>query len=267
LLLARYDAGDHFTTYSLQPDKSIWKEILSDETPNTSGIWNPKEDSIGVGAAFQGERMGTIYVKPLDGSGAPRPLLGSSFTAKFPQSWSRPANAIAYMDGYSETTKRDIYVLPLDAGAQPRCIACGPANEILPSFSPDGRWIAYTSDGSGRNEIYVQHYPGQAAPIRVSPECGQNSLWAPSGREIYYRQGNAVWAIGFDASSGKPGKTRRMFSGKYEPNGNWNRDWLISPDGSRFLMLKAKDDPPDYRRIQVVVNWFEELRKTVAENQ
>jgi serine/threonine-protein kinase len=267
LLLARYDSGDHFTTYSMRSGKSSWKEVLSGETPNTSAIWNPKGDSVAVGAAFQGERMGTIYVKPLDGAAAPRPLLGSSYTGKFPQSWSRPANAIVYADGYSETTKRDIYVLPLDTGAQPRCIACGPANEILPSFSPDGRWIAYTSDESKTDEIYVQRYPGPPAPIRVSREGGRNSLWAPSGREIYYWQGDAVWAVGFDASTGQPGKPRRLFSGKYEHSSNWNRDWLISPDGTRFLLLKAKDEPADYRRIQVVVNWFEELRKTVASGQ
>ena len=118
-----------------------------------------------------------------------------------------------------------------------------------------------TSDGSGRNEIYVQHYPGQAAPIRVSPEGGQNSLWAPSGREIYYQLRNEIWAIGFDPKTGKTGKPRELFAGPYDAGRSlWNRDMLISHDGSRFLMLKVVNDPPDYRQIQVVVNWFRELR-------
>jgi Tol biopolymer transport system component len=192
--------------------------------------------------------------------------LGAGYAARYAYSWSQAANAIAYAEGYYEKTKRDVYVLPLRPGGAPECVACTRDNETLPSFSPDGHWIAYTNDHSSRHEIWVQRYPGSSAPVRVSSEGGENSLWAPSGNEIFYRWKNEVWAVGFDPATGKPGNARLLFSGNYERGDFWNRDWLISPDGTRFLMLKIVDDPPDYRRIQVIVNWFEELRTSVKGN-
>ena len=217
-----------------------------------------------IAGRYQGERFETLYLKPLDASGGERPLLSDAYSGKFPQAWSGAANAIAYTEGYHEATKRDIYVLPMTPGATPRCIACTPEDDIMPAFSPDGRWIAYTSGVTGHFEIYAQRYPGASQPIRITQEGGQNSVCAPSGRELYYNVKGDMWAIGFDPALGKPGKARKLFPGRYETGTSWNRDMLISPDGNRFLMLKKKEDPPDYRRIQVVVNWFEELRQAVG---
>ena len=72
-------------------------------------------------------------------------------------------------------------------------------------------------------------------------------------------------STGFDPETGKHGAARKLFAGQYDSGrGMWNRDMLISRDGRRFLMLKVVDDPPDYRRIQVVLNWFSELRAATA---
>jgi hypothetical protein len=118
---------------------------------------------------------------------------------------------------------------------------------------------------SGQFEVYVQRYPGPSPPIRISAKGGQNSLWAPSGREIYYLLGQAMWAAAFDPATGRAGTPHKLFAGNYDSGRVfWNRDMLISHDGSRFLMLKMRDDPTDYRRIQVVLNWFGELRRTVG---
>lgn len=261
LLVTRFDSGDHWTMYSFQMEDHTWKEIHSDDSPGTGAIWDPDGKSIVISARYQKERMDTLYVKQFDTAGGERPLLADAYSGKYPQSWSSAANAIAYTEGYHEKTKRDIYVLSLAPGAQPQCIACTAEDDIFPSFSPDGRWIAYTSGVSGRFEIYAQRYPGPSKPIRISSDGGADSLWAPSGRELYYRLRSDTWAVGFDPAAGAPSKARRLFSGKYDAGSSlWNRDMLISHDGNRFLMLKMKDDPPDYRRIQVVLNWFQELR-------
>ena len=113
-------------------------------------------------------------------------------------------------------------------------------------------------------QIYAQAWPGEGKPVRISPDGGDNSLWSHSGRELYYRRGDEMWAVAFDPAQTKPGTARRLFSGKYSETAAapWNRDMLLS-DGIRFLMLKTMADPPDSRRIQVVMNWFEELKKTV----
>jgi serine/threonine-protein kinase len=258
VLLTRFDPGEQWKIYSVQPDKGTRNEVLSGDSPHSGAIWSPDGRTVAVAATLQGERMDTLYLKPLDATGGARPLLGDSFTGKFPQSWSKAANAIAYTDGYHQATKRDVWVLPLASGAQPRCIACTAEDDILPSFSPDGGWIAYTSEAGGREDVYVQRYPGPSTPVRISGDGGRNSLWAPSSRVLYYRLGSDMWAAGFDPVLGKPGRPRKLFSGPYEAGTAWNRNALISPDGSRFLLLKRRPDPPDYRRIQVVLNWVAE---------
>jgi DNA-binding winged helix-turn-helix (wHTH) protein/Tol biopolymer transport system component len=258
LLVVRYDAGDHWTMYTYRFDDRTWKAIVSDDSPGVGAVWGPDGRSIAIAGRYQGELFDTLYLKSLDTTGGERPLVPGAYDGKYPQSWSRAANAIAYTEGYHEKTKRDVYVLPLTPGSQPQCIACTLEDDVLPTFSPDGRWIAYTSGGP--SQIYVQRYPGPIQPIRISPDGGYNSLWAPSGREIYYRKGSEMWAVSFDPGTGKAGKARKVFAGRYDLGGAWNRDMLMAPDG-RFLMLKMQDDPPDYRRIQVVVNWFRELEQ------
>ncbi len=265
LLLTRYESGDQWKIYSYGLSDRSWKEIHADNSPGSGAIWSPDGQAVAIAARYEQERMDTVYVKPLDGSFAPRPLLGNAFNGKYPQSWSGPANAILYAEGYHDATKRDIYALSMASGAQPQCVSCSPEDDIFPSFSPDGRWISYTSLVSGGPEIYVQAYPmaspGKPRPIRITSEGGGNSVWAPSGREICYWVRNQLWAVAFDPNAGKVGQPRKLFAGRYEAGRTaWNRDYVISRDGSRFLVLKTVDDPPDYRQIQVVVNWFRELR-------
>jgi DNA-binding winged helix-turn-helix (wHTH) protein/Tol biopolymer transport system component len=260
LLLTRYDAGERWTILAFQLDTRTWKTILSGDSPNTAGIFSPDGRTLALTARYQAERFDTLYLKPFDSPGGERPLLSDAYSGKFPQSWSHAANALLYSEGFHESTKRDIYVLPMIAGAQPQCIACTPEDDIYPSFSPDGRWIAYTSGLTGRFEVYVRRYPGDTSPVRISPDGGEASIWAPSGRELYFHRGDGMWAIPFDPATGTPGKPRKLFGGKYDVGSSrWNRDLLLSTDGTRFLLLKMKEDPPDYRRIQVVLNWFEEL--------
>jgi serine/threonine-protein kinase len=185
LLLTRYESGDNWKICSFGLKDGAEKEIHSDDSPGSGAIWAPDGRSVAIAAHYQSERMDTLYVKPLDGSATPRPLQGDAYNGKYPQSWSGAANAILFTEGYHDKTKRDIYALSLAPGAQPQCIACTAEDDVFSSFSPDGRWISYTSASTGRFEIYVQRYPGPAQPIRITSEGGQNSLWAPSGREIY----------------------------------------------------------------------------------
>jgi Tol biopolymer transport system component len=178
------------------------------------------------------------------------------------QGWSAAANAIVFTQGYNATTKQDIYVQSLAPGSKPRCVSCTVDHDILPSFSPDGQWIAYTVSGNGHSDIYAQRYRGGGPILRISADGGTNSLWAPAGREVFYRRGNEMWTVSFNPAQTVPGKARRLFSGQYTASdSSWNRDMALSPDGKRFLMLKALPESPDSHRIQIVLNWFEELKR------
>jgi serine/threonine-protein kinase len=140
-----------------------------------------------------------------------------------------------------------------------------PFGEGGPMFSPDGQWIAYASNESGRYEIYVQKYPAPGGKWRISADGGTEPMWNRNGRELFYRSGNRMMSVAIIAqpefSAERP---TVLFEGQYETTLVTNANYDVSPDGQRFLMLKAsgaQEDAPT--QINVVLNWFEELRRRV----
>jgi serine/threonine-protein kinase len=146
-------------------------------------------------------------------------------------------------------------------------------SENQPKISPDGRWIAYTSDESRKNEIYVRSFPDvNKGRWQVSTNGGDSPLWAPDGRELLYRNGDAVMAVSVktEPSFNIVATPQILFRGTYvQQSSIEGTPWDISPDGKRFLMMKppaptggapAAEGP---RKINIVVNWFEELKQRV----
>ena len=138
-----------------------------------------------------------------------------------------------------------------------------PFNETAPTFSPDSRWLAYASDETGRYEIYVQPYPGPGGKWQISTEGGTEPVWAHNG-EIFYRQGNKMMAAGtttqptFSADNPK-----MLFGGQYVPTVQTMPNYDVSRDGQRFPMVKASEQTEAATQINVVLNWFEELKRRV----
>ncbi len=163
------------------------------------------------------------------------------------------------------STGRDIWTFKLrDRSLQP--FLKTPFNEGAPAFSPDGRWLAYSSDESGRTEVYVQPYPGPGGKWQVSTDGGSEPSWNPNGRELFYRNGdNKMMAVDVAAHpSFSAGKSKLLFEGLYQLSATpAARNYDVSPDGQRFLMLKADEQERSASQINVVLNWFEELKRRV----
>jgi Tol biopolymer transport system component len=141
-----------------------------------------------------------------------------------------------------------------------------PFNESSPRFSPDGHLLAYVSDESGQFEIYVQPYPGPGGKWQISTDGGAEPVWNPNGRELFYRSGDKMMAVGIATQpSFVAGKPRMLFQGPYVRNTPPNTIpfYDVSPDGQRFLMLKPSDQAAAPTQIDVVLNWFEELKRRV----
>jgi serine/threonine-protein kinase len=141
---------------------------------------------------------------------------------------------------------------------------------MQPKISPDGRWMAYASYEFGKSEIYVRPFPEvDGGKWQVSLSGGDTPLWSPNGREIYYRKDDAVMAVSVETEgSFKSGKPEFLFRGPYVVLGaNEGHPWDISPDGKRFLMMKgagsASSTTGGPRKINIVLNWFEELKQRV----
>jgi eukaryotic-like serine/threonine-protein kinase len=123
--------------------------------------------------------------------------------------------------------------------------------------------MAYVSSESGRAEVYVDRYPSLAEKIAVSMDGGQRPRWSRDGRELFYRQGDALMAVFVDTgTSFQAGKPRRLFAGPYRGESQ-EMAFDVSPDSQRFLMIKS-DAAATLRQINAVQNWFEDLKRRVS---
>ena len=134
-------------------------------------------------------------------------------------------------------------------------------------FSPDGEWIAYQSDESGRFEIYVQPYLESGSRVEVSIRGGVEPLWSPDGRELFYRpldENGLMSATIAEGSRLAFAEPKRLFEGRYARHPfatAHGRNYDVMPDGDHFVMIRPATATE--RRINVVTNWFDELRRLV----
>jgi sugar lactone lactonase YvrE len=161
-------------------------------------------------------------------------------------------------------TGADIWLLPPGGTATPWLATA--AQEVHSDFSPDGRWLAYASDESGRSEVYVRAVRGEGRSIQLSTEGGREPAWSPQGGRLYYRQGSTMMAVdvtGRDVLT--VGRPRRVFDGGWElrpaelPT---MRTYAVAPDGEHFIMVRH-DPEAIPNRINIVLNWLEELKVKV----
>ncbi len=147
------------------------------------------------------------------------------------------------------------------AAAQP--LLDGPFNEHA-VFSPDGHWIAFVTDESGRDEVYVQPYPGPGRKWAISTAGGREPVWSRDGRELFFRNGEQMLVVDVEfGESFAPGQPRVLFEGPYELSPLPNQFYDVAPDGERFVMIQRVDNPPT--EIRVVLNAIDEIRRRWAE--
>src|SRR5262249_35630 len=144
--------------------------------------------------------------------------------------------------------------------------------EIGPIFSSDGRWVAYVSNKSGQDEIYARPYPGPGNEVTISVGGGKEPVWAPSGRELFYRHDGKLLAvtIGKSAALLAVSAPARLFGGPYRPDAGGTAggvaNYDLSPDGQHFVMveeLKSESRAQRVTGLQVIFNWFTELKQRV----
>jgi len=228
---------------------------------NNFPIWTPD----GKRVAFSSGREGppNIFWQPSDGSGGPERLTTSDYGQQYPSSFSPDGQLLAFID-VNPATGFDIWMLRLnDRKAEPFIQA--PSNQAGARFWPDGGWLAYVTDESGRPEIYVQPYPGPGGKYQVSTEGGTEPTWSRNGRELFYRRGDKMMAVEVTTQpSFSAGKPRMLFSGPYTlAPGSILPFYDVSGDGQRFLMIKESEQATTLTQIVVVQNWFEELKRRV----
>jgi serine/threonine protein kinase/Tol biopolymer transport system component len=264
-------------TIEEQQEDQIWLYDLARETLtrltfggnlNNPAVWTP--DGKRISFASNKDGLQNIFWQPADGSGGAERMTTGEYT-QIPMSWSKDGLLLAFFE-VNPTTGYDLWVLrkgePSSRSARfgtSQMFLRTPFNESVPRFSPDGRWLAYISDESGRYEIYVQPYPGPGGKWQISTEGGTEPAWNPNGRELFYRSGDKIMAVDIATQLGfNAGKPRMLFKGTYQPASLTAPNYDVSPDGQRFLMLKpSEQEQASPTQINVVLNWFEELKRRV----
>ena len=211
-----------------------------------------------------------LFRKRADGSGGLERLTESELHQQ-PMSFSPDGEVLAYHQSMDPITGFDIGILEMDTLRAVPFLET-PANEGQPSFSPDGSWLAYATNESGRYEIWVTEYPGPGRKELLSVGGGREPVWSPQGDELFYRNRDKMMAVPVATqptlSIGKP---EVLFEGAF-PSYSYGRNYDVSADAQHFLMVQRQgggtfvggEGIESVRRptqIQVVLNWFEELER------
>ncbi|MEX2117842.1 MAG: hypothetical protein WEB37_13250, partial [Bacteroidota bacterium] len=280
---------EHFTT-RISPDgrrivqsifepksrtQNLWMHDFTrgDITRFTSGIdgamfpvWSPDGRKVAYARFGSGdETIAESYeipVQPVAGGSAEEVLIKSE-TLITPTDWSPDGKAICLgisprFTRVASSTQSDLWIQALDGDKKMRPFVESPYNETDGRFSPDGRWIAYTSDETGKREIYLRPYPGPGTAIKVSTSGGSVPVWRRDGRELFYvNDSNKTMSaeIRSTGSSVAIGVVQELFA-----RTPIMAEYDVFPDGKRFLINRLIE-PSETDPVTIVVNWTEKLRK------
>jgi len=235
--------------------RGVTSRFTFNEGDDLNPVWSP--DGSRIAYASEQDGQFDIAVKAVGGTGEPEILLQAD-GLQSPSSWSPDGKHLLYFNLDPETSF-DVNVLPLEDDQTARPFIKTPFVELRSRFSPDGRWVAYQSNESGRFEIYVQAFPGPGGKWQISTAGGQEPQWGPDGCELLYLSPERQ-LVRVEVQTGQTfvaGIPEAMFPVSLRSVTTNNR-YLIAPDGQRFLLLSSliEDSTPP---TTVVVNWTAEL--------
>jgi Tol biopolymer transport system component len=204
----------------------------------------------------------SLFWQPYDGS-SPMERLTTSEYGQRPGSWSSDGKTLAFIDVHPDT-RADIALLDVRSGRVTPFLN-SQYSEWYPEFSPDGCWMAYASDESNRQEVYVRPFPGPGMKQQVSSEGGSEPLWARNGKQLFFRRQDQVWVVDVRTDGGLTiGKPRFLFEKSGFNRAYPIRAYDLSRDGQRFLMVKFENrKPTPVTEMVLIQNWFEELKRLV----
>ena len=231
---------------------------LSTEEKEGQPIWTPRDGSRITFSAVE-DGSWSIYWRPADRSSERQRLIERKGSFEIaPESWSPDGQLLSFRD--LGATDWDVFIFNRKSGEANAYLAHD-FNEWGSAFSPDGDWVAYTSDESGDYEVYLQQYP-HGRKVQVSTGGGnEEPVWSRDGRKLFYRNGRR-WLCATDPTNPKfsPGDCQLVFRGDFINISGLDYD--VMPDGQRFLVLQSADTSSP-GELHVILNWFEELERLV----
>jgi eukaryotic-like serine/threonine-protein kinase len=249
-----------------QLDAGPLTRLSFDGTLNYRAAWRPDGRTLSY-TSNRDSALSHLYAVRADGSSRPERLMPGDTLQVDEADWSRDGRWLVYRSGVSASF-RDIYARSLSGDTGRVTVAAGPFDEYMPALSPDGRWIAYVSVESGREEVYVRPFPGtDRARWQVSTAGGTAPVWSHSGRELFYvsRSDSLVAVPASGAEDFEIGPPRTLFSTERFVLLPFHRSYEAAPDDRSFIMLeRAGMAGADANRLTVVLGWFGEVATRVT---
>jgi Tol biopolymer transport system component len=240
------------------PERDSMAQVRFERGLSNSPTWTPDGRSLAFVGRLPEQQ---IFLIPADGSNAAEPLTEPSLYTVYPDAWTPDGRTLVY-EKSTPTMGYDLWTLSLDDRQGSPWLASR-FNEGGAELSPDGRFIAYRSDESGQYEIYVQPFPGPGAKWKISTNGGTEPCWARSGRELFYREGDKMMAVGIETSPEVSfSKPLLLFSGRYETSFQiyGYRFYDVFPDGEHFVMIRS-DESANSTELALVQNWGREVER------
>jgi serine/threonine-protein kinase len=255
--------GSNLDIWVLDTDRDALTRLTFDPGEDFAPIWTPDGKMVTHASEFEGSGP-RLAQTPANGSGSSSNLSSNqpepgSPGANEPGSWSPDGNTLVFTQNFT------IWTLDLSGDNKARPFVKNPFLEAGTRLSPDGRWLAYHSDESGRDEVYVRSFPEPDQKLQISTKGGTWPVWARDGRELFYRSGDKMMTVtvttqpAFSASAPSV-----LFQGDYEYKWGEVPNYDVSTDGLRFLMIQTVEPATSPGPIGVITNFFDQVRRLSA---
>ncbi|MBI2149073.1 MAG: PD40 domain-containing protein, partial [Acidobacteria bacterium] len=261
----RHDANSNKgDIWIVELDRRLSTRFTFDNAHSLAPIWSPDGSRIAYASVKEGA-VADLYQKLASGA-ANEELLLKTTESKQTLDWSRD-NRFILFEAADPKTRLDLWVLPLSGDRKPVPFLKTPFNERKGRFSPDGKWIAYTSDESGQQQVYIQPFPPNGGKWQISTAGGLEPQWRGDGKELFYLSAQAqdapLMAVPIKWTSvPEAGRPQELFP---ISTGNMGVDntnhYVAAPDGQRFVIqVNTAERQAEVDSIIVLVNWLASLK-------
>jgi eukaryotic-like serine/threonine-protein kinase len=242
--------------------------LTSNPGQDVSPVWSPDGRWIAFASTRGDQRTPNLYCQRADGTGDVVRLTESP-VPQFPTSWHPSGRYLAFSDN---TGRLHISILEMSgdsaSGWKPvktSPLQESPSTQNNAAFSPDGRWLAYSSAETGALEVYVRPFPGEGGRVRVSTSGGQHPMWSRRRSELFYRAADSVLMVATYRTEGDTfhaDKPSRWSATRIQTRGPF-RNFDLHPDGDRFAVLTAVAEERKRDHVTLVLGFADELRRLV----
>jgi Tol biopolymer transport system component len=225
---------------------------------NAAGCWSPDDRIIAL-SSVQGGGQEEISLVPADGSAPPHVVPTSALQFKTPDSWAADGRNLV-INQISPESARDLYIVDALRGGTPRQLSRDPGSQLAAKLSPDGHWLAYSSDETGVKQVFIRRFPDGSDKLQVTTGGGTEAQWTRGGHELMFLGADrrSIYALAIDPGREPgPDAVQLLFRVPYELD---LFGWDVTQDGERLLVL-GPDAPGHEPSTTIIVDWLSLLNR------